>query len=124
MQTALVSSLQVIAEDADEEILEIFIEEAGAEIAALGTMIPRWQSNPGDTETLQEMRRAFHTLKGSGRMVGALSLGEFAWALESLLNRVIDGTMAPGEDVLCVTRKPRKVRRTATIDIPAHRSRV
>jgi chemosensory pili system protein ChpA (sensor histidine kinase/response regulator) len=102
MQTALVSSLQVIAEDADEEILEIFIEEAGEEIAALGTMIPRWQSNPGDTETLQEIRRAFHTLKGSGRMVGALSLGEFAWALESLLNRVIDGTMAPGEDVLAL----------------------
>ena len=102
MQATLVSNLQVIAEDADEEILEIFIEEASEEIAALGTMIPRWQSNPGDTETLQEMRRAFHTLKGSGRMVGALSLGEFAWALESLLNRVIDGTMMPGEDVLAL----------------------
>ena len=102
MQATLVSSLQVIAEDADEEILEIFIEEASEEIAALGTMIPRWQSNPGDTETLQEMRRAFHTLKGSGRMVGALSLGEFAWALESLLNRVIDGTITPGEDVLAL----------------------
>jgi chemosensory pili system protein ChpA (sensor histidine kinase/response regulator) len=99
MSAPLISSLQVIAEDADEEILEIFIEEAGEEIAALGTMIPQWQSNTGDTETLQEMRRIFHTLKGSGRMVGALSLGEFAWALESLLNRVIDGTLTPAEDM-------------------------
>ncbi len=99
---SLVSSLQVIAEDADGEILEIFIEEAGEEIAALETMIPQWQSNPGDTQTLQEMRRIFHTLKGSGRMVGALSLGEFAWALENLLNRVIDGMLTPDEDVIAL----------------------
>ena len=94
--TQLVSSLQVIAADADEEILEIFIEEAGEEIAALNTMIPQWQASPGDTETLQAMRRHFHTLKGSGRMVGAMSLGEFAWAMENLLNRVIDGAVMPG----------------------------
>jgi chemosensory pili system protein ChpA (sensor histidine kinase/response regulator) len=48
MQTPLVSGLQVIAEDADEEILEIFIEEAGEEIAALQTLIVQWQSDTAD----------------------------------------------------------------------------
>ena len=33
------------------------------------------------------MRRSFHTLKGSGRMVGAQLIGEFAWSIENLLNR-------------------------------------
>ena len=37
------------------------------------------------------MRRSWHTLKGSGRLVGALRIGEFAWAYENLLNRIIDG---------------------------------
>jgi chemosensory pili system protein ChpA (sensor histidine kinase/response regulator) len=98
-QAGLVSKQQVIAEDADAEILEIFIEEAGEEIAALNDMIPRWQASPGDTEILQAMRRHFHTLKGSGRMVGAMALGEFAWTLENLLNRVIDGTVVSGQEV-------------------------
>jgi chemotaxis protein histidine kinase CheA len=33
------------------------------------------------------VRRAFHTLKGSGRMVGATDISEFAWAIENLLNK-------------------------------------
>jgi len=37
------------------------------------------------------VRRSFHTLKGSGRLVGATDIGEFAWAVENLLNRVIEG---------------------------------
>ena len=45
------------------------------------------------------MRRAFHTLKGSGRMVRALVLGELAWAVENLLNRVLERSVAPGAAV-------------------------
>ena len=45
------------------------------------------------------MRRSFHTLKGSGRIVGATKLGEFAWSVENLLNRVIDHSLEAGPDV-------------------------
>src|SRR5690606_18215805 len=38
-------------------------------------------------------RRHFHTLKGSGRMVGAKSAGEMAWAVEDTLNRVLSGSI-------------------------------
>ena len=38
---------------------------------------------------LVNVRRYFHTLKGSGRMVGAKSSGELAWTVEDTLNRVI-----------------------------------
>src|SRR5690606_15951482 len=41
-------------------------------------------------EALAEVRRAFHTLKGSGRMVRALIIGELAWAVENLFNRLLD----------------------------------
>lgn len=79
----------------DPEIVEIFIEEATEEIAKIYEFLPRWQSNRGDVETLRDLRRSFHTLKGSGRLVGAMRIGEFAWAFENMLNRVIDGTVEP-----------------------------
>ncbi len=42
-------------------------------------------ANPQDQETLVTIRRHFHTLKGSGRMVGAKSAGELAWTVEDTL---------------------------------------
>ncbi|RMG29172.1 MAG: response regulator, partial [Gammaproteobacteria bacterium] len=80
-------------EGVDEEILEIFLEEADEEIGNIRTLLPRWLESPEDAEALTEMRRSWHTLKGSGRLVGAQLIGEFAWAFENLLNRVIDGTV-------------------------------
>ncbi|MEA5445248.1 Hpt domain-containing protein [Gammaproteobacteria bacterium AB-CW1] len=80
-------------EDISEEIVDIFLEEAEEELASLRENYPRWRENPGDQEALTTVRRSFHTLKGSGRMVGAEFIGEFAWSFENLLNRVIDRTI-------------------------------
>ena len=79
----------------DDEIIEIFVEEAGEVLEALNEYFPRWVANQSDEESLVEFRRAFHTLKGSGRMVGATVVGELAWSIENMLNRVIDKTISP-----------------------------
>lgn len=79
----------------DEEIIEIFIEEAEEEISNLGERIPQWQEDVSNSDILAEIRRSFHTLKGSGRLVGATILGEFAWAYENMLNKMIDGLFNP-----------------------------
>ncbi|MGE4317188.1 Hpt domain-containing protein [Acinetobacter sp.] len=79
--------------DQDAEILEIFVEEIEEIFVELGTLFPAWLENPYDQETLTTIRRHFHTLKGSGRMVGAKSAGELAWSVEDTLNRVISGTV-------------------------------
>jgi len=50
------------------------------------------------------VRRSFHTLKGSGRMVGARELAEFAWAIENLLNRVLDNTLTRSPPILEMLR--------------------
>ncbi|MGH8279518.1 MAG: Hpt domain-containing protein [Gammaproteobacteria bacterium] len=83
--------------DVDPEILTVFLEEAQEELESLRQQFPRWRSNPADREALITVRRSFHTLKGSGRMVGAQLIGEFAWALENMLNHVIDGMLEPSE---------------------------
>ncbi|MCW8908915.1 MAG: Hpt domain-containing protein, partial [Sedimenticola sp.] len=80
-------------EDIDPEILEIFIEESEEELAVIQEYLPRWIGNRDDHEALTTFRRSFHTLKGSGRLVGAKAIGEYAWSVENLLNRVIDGTV-------------------------------
>ncbi len=95
-----IAELQVIAPDADSEIVEIFIEEAGEVLDGLAVDIPAWIANPDDRELLAEIRRAFHTIKGSGRMVGAMAAGELAWAFENLVNRVIENTVPASPAVL------------------------
>ncbi|WP_018174939.1 Hpt domain-containing protein [Thioalkalivibrio sp. ALJ9] len=86
-----VLSSQVRGPDIDPEILDIFLEEADEEIESLGEQFPRWQAAPSDMDALTVIRRSFHTLKGSGRLAGALRLGEFAWVVESFLNRLLEG---------------------------------
>lgn len=77
-----------------EEIYEIFTEEVSEIIAALSELYPQWDQARNDRGLLGEIRRGFHTLKGSGRMAGAFALGDFAWAHESLLNNVLGGQLA------------------------------
>jgi chemosensory pili system protein ChpA (sensor histidine kinase/response regulator) len=82
-------------EDIDDEIIDIFIEEATEVTDTINEYFPRWAQNVDDQNALIEFRRAFHTLKGSGRMVGANEIGELAWSIENMLNRVLDHTITP-----------------------------
>ncbi len=78
---------------ADPDLLRLFIEEAREELVRIQQHFPVWDQNPLESDALTTVRRSFHTLKGSGRMVGARDLGEFAWAVENLVNRLLDGTL-------------------------------
>ena len=91
-------------EPVDEDLLEVFIEEAAEVLETIGEYLPRWFSDSDDKDALGEVRRAFHTLKGSGRMVRALIIGELAWSIENLLNRVLDRTIVAGDSVRQVVR--------------------
>jgi chemosensory pili system protein ChpA (sensor histidine kinase/response regulator) len=86
-------------EPVDDELRQVFLEETDEVLQVLREYLPRWSANPEDKSALSELRRAFHTLKGSGRMVRALVLGELAWAVENLLNRVLEHSVAPGTAV-------------------------
>ncbi|WP_460354567.1 MULTISPECIES: hybrid sensor histidine kinase/response regulator [unclassified Pseudomonas] len=83
----------------DDELREVFLEETDEVLEVLHEYLPRWTADTHDRAALTELRRAFHTLKGSGRMVRALILGELAWAVENLLNRVLEHSVEPGAQV-------------------------
>ncbi|AWT15896.1 Hpt domain-containing protein [Stenotrophomonas maltophilia] len=90
------------AENIDEDIREVFLEEFDDELANLGTLLPAWRMQPDNMDRLRPIRRIFHTLKGSGRLVGARTLGEFAWKIEGMLNRVLDGSRPASPAVLAM----------------------
>ncbi len=94
--------------DMDEEIRDIFIEEAAEVITDLEDFLPIWQQDSQDLTPLTEVRRGFHTLKGSGRMVGAFSVSEMAWSIESLLNRLLDKTLPVTDDVVALVTQTTK----------------
>lgn len=81
-------------DDIDPEIKEIFIEEAQEVLAELETNYPGWFLDQADHKALNELRRGFHTLKGSGRMVKANVIGDLAWAVENMLNKILDNSGA------------------------------
>jgi chemosensory pili system protein ChpA (sensor histidine kinase/response regulator) len=93
-----------VPEAVDPQFVELFIEEAKEEIVSIQNNFPLWDQNPMDFESLASLRRSFHTLKGSGRMVNARSMAEFAWSIESLLNRIIDKTLSRTPGMMVVLR--------------------
>ena len=79
--------LQSSDEEIDSELLEIFLEEGREVVDAIGQNLTKSRGNPHDGELVTTIRRGFHTLKGSGRMVGLTDLGEAAWGMEQTMNR-------------------------------------
>ncbi|RQO59328.1 hybrid sensor histidine kinase/response regulator [Paucibacter sp. KBW04] len=85
----------------DPEMREIFLEEASEVLANAREALAKLRSEGQSREQLTVLRRAFHTLKGSSRMVGLEDFGEGAWACEQLYNvRLSDALPPPGNDHL------------------------
>jgi chemosensory pili system protein ChpA (sensor histidine kinase/response regulator) len=73
-------------EAADAELLGIFLFEADEVLACIRQTLPESRNAPHSQEYLTTLRRSFHTLKGSGRMVGLTALADAAWSMEQVLN--------------------------------------
>jgi len=89
----------------DSEIRAVFIEEVDEVSETLKRLLPGFAREPSDSARISDIRRAFHTLKGSGRMVGATRIGELGWAVESLLNRCIEGAMPVNRAVVMLVEQ-------------------
>jgi len=101
--------LVAIPEGAEPELLEIFLEEANEVLEAMGEASEACQSNPDDQASLTVIRRGFHTLKGSGRMVGLDELGETAWHHEQLMNSWLGEKKGASSDLLRLVGRARGV---------------
>ncbi|MCB5184086.1 Hpt domain-containing protein [Methylobacillus gramineus] len=74
----------------DAELLDIYLVEVEEVLALMAQNLQYLRVNATDHRALTEVRRGFHTLKGSGRTVGLLDIGEVGGIAEKLLNLVIE----------------------------------
>ena len=95
--------------EGDDDIIQIFIEDAREMIALINKSLPDWHADPANRDALLDLRRAFHTLKGSGRMVGASEIAEFGWSMENMLNKVREGKAAPSGAMFDLLYRVREV---------------
>ena len=70
----------------DAEMRSIFIEEAREVIGDARQALQNLAANAEGLGDITLVRRAFHTLKGSSRMVGLRDFGDTAWACEQVYN--------------------------------------
>ncbi|HJV96858.1 MAG TPA: Hpt domain-containing protein, partial [Albitalea sp.] len=96
----------------DAELLDIFLSEAEEVLAGVRTDLHALQAAAdagsgglaagSDLDLLTQLRRAFHTLKGSGRMVGLMRYGEAAWAIEQVMNVWLAESRVPTHDLVAL----------------------
>ncbi|SFM73946.1 Hpt domain-containing protein [Variovorax sp. OV329] len=75
-----------VTELAEDDLLNIFLDEAREVVENGLVAVGELDHDPSDTGELTILRRAFHTLKGSSRMVGLTDFGDAAWSMEQVLN--------------------------------------
>ncbi|MGH8576124.1 MAG: Hpt domain-containing protein, partial [Gammaproteobacteria bacterium] len=76
--------------EVDAEFLSVFLDEAREVLRNMERQLAAVRNDPSDAEVLAELRRGFHTLKGSSRMVYLDGLGHVAHALEDTLDSALD----------------------------------
>ncbi|WP_420995533.1 Hpt domain-containing protein [Cupriavidus sp. 30B13] len=83
----------------DAELLDIFLTEADEVLGEVAGDLRGGLPALTDPDTVSRLRRAFHTLKGSSRMVGLHRYGEAAWAIEQVMNLWIAEARGPSQAV-------------------------
>lgn len=95
-----VTSAVVEDDDFDQEIFEIFLEEARETVTQARDTIGALRKNPANITDLTNLRRSYHTLKGSGRMVELTEFSEAAWAMEQLFNAWLAESRSATDELL------------------------
>lgn len=102
----------------ENDILEIFLEEANEVMSVLRSNFAVWENNSEAIESLAIIRRSFHTLKGSGRMVSAKYIGDLSWAVENMLNRLLDGRISINSQIIDLVKSAIAILPTLIEDFP------
>jgi two-component system, chemotaxis family, sensor kinase CheA len=85
---------------ADEELTQLFAQEASTRIARLSEQLLQLEQTPNDPELVASLFREAHTIKGSAFVVGFNDVGRVAHALEDVLERLRSGDRIAGSDLI------------------------
>lgn len=79
-----------VPQDVDASLFESFLDDAPAQLEALGQAVRQLAEGKAALGALQEARRVAHTFKGSGHIVGIRGIARLAHRLEDVLDHVVD----------------------------------
>ena len=86
----------------NEELLKDFFSEAEQQVETLESNILVIENDPSNTEAVDEIFRAAHTLKGGSATVEMHELSGFTHIVEDLLDELRSGSIAVNEAVIDV----------------------
>ncbi|MBT8439077.1 MAG: response regulator [Gammaproteobacteria bacterium] len=87
-------------DEPDEEMVEIFLEEAIELQETMDTALQSWSGNANNLDQIPVLHRTLHTIKGGARMAGVNSLGDLSHAMESFLGGLENGTVKSSDAAL------------------------
>ena len=73
------------SEEIDDDVIEIFLDEAGELLEEIDETIHHWEADWSDTDKNSALQRSLHTLKGGARLAGFKLLGDLAHSFETYL---------------------------------------
>ena len=88
----------------DPEMRDVFLEEAREVCATASEACAELAQALADSHRITLVRRCFHTLKGSARMVGLTEFADAAWACEEVYNARLAAQRPADEAMLEFTR--------------------
>jgi chemosensory pili system protein ChpA (sensor histidine kinase/response regulator) len=92
-------AVAAVRDDIDAQLLPIFLEEGADLVGELHATLRVWRAGSGGNEPAKAVARLLHTLKGSARMAGAMTLGQHVHQLESRLESALQAG-AESEDLI------------------------
>ncbi len=84
------------------QYLEIFLDETREHLESLNTQILNLEQNPEDTDTINEIFRAAHSLKGMAGTMGFKRMQNLTHDMENVFSEVRTGTMKVSSSLIDV----------------------
>lgn len=94
-----------MAINADDEILQDFLVEAGEILEQLSEQLVQLEHSPQDRDLLNAVFRGFHTIKGGGSFLGLTALVELCHSAEDLFNMLRQGELNADSSLMDVVLK-------------------
>lgn len=97
--------VQPDAEASDEPPADRFAAQVEEALRNIDQCLPAWRRQPQEPEPLQDLRQAFRNLKDSAKQASAGETAELAWAIENLLDRVAERTVAASDALFALVER-------------------
>ncbi|MEW8048364.1 MAG: Hpt domain-containing protein, partial [Candidatus Thiodiazotropha sp.] len=88
----------------DDELVQIFIEEAKEFIEHIENSYQQWFEDVEDHTAIDGVQRNLHTLKGSARLAGIMPVGDLSHAIESVMTAIVEKEIDPIDTVTDAVR--------------------